>query len=94
VIQNALITAAFWITLLLLLLAACVLFLAAGWRQRQASAGDRDRFIFRQFAQTLMIEALIEAIAIASAGLPLPPACGVKPAASWMKMNNSVLMRY
>jgi hypothetical protein len=31
-------------------------------------------FIFRQFAQTLMIEALIEAIAIASAGLPLPPA--------------------
>lgn len=34
---------AFWITLFLLLLAACTLFLAAGWRQRQASAGDRDR---------------------------------------------------
>ncbi|MET3814898.1 c-type cytochrome biogenesis protein CcmI [Pantoea sp. UYEF8] len=44
---------AFWITLLLLLLAACVLFLAAGWRQRQASAGDRDRLNQRFYHQRL-----------------------------------------
>ncbi len=34
---------AFWFTLLALLLAACALFVCAGWRQRQASDGDRDR---------------------------------------------------
>lgn len=44
---------AFWITLLLLLLAACALFLAAGWRQRHASAGDRDRLNQRFYHQRL-----------------------------------------
>lgn len=44
---------AFWITLLLLLLAACALFLVAGWRQRQASAGDRDRLNQRFYHQRL-----------------------------------------
>lgn len=44
---------AFWITLLLLLLAACGLFLAAGWRQRQSSAGDRDRLNQRFYHQRL-----------------------------------------
>ena len=33
----------FWITLIILLVAASALFLSAGWRQRQASSGDRDR---------------------------------------------------
>ena len=33
----------FWITLIILLAAACALFLSAGWRQRVASNGDRDR---------------------------------------------------
>jgi len=33
----------FWITLIILLVAASVLFLSAGWRQRQATSGDRDR---------------------------------------------------
>ncbi|WP_312184500.1 c-type cytochrome biogenesis protein CcmI [Pantoea sp. CTOTU46764] len=33
----------FWITLIILLLAAIALFLRAGWRQREASSGDRDR---------------------------------------------------
>ena len=42
---------AFWITLFLLLLAACTLFLTAGWRQRQASAGDRDRLNQRFYHQ-------------------------------------------
>lgn len=42
---------AFWITLFLLLLAACTLFLAAGWRQRQASTGDRDRLNQRFYHQ-------------------------------------------
>ncbi|NYS28434.1 c-type cytochrome biogenesis protein CcmI [Pantoea sp. WMus005] len=42
---------AFWITLFLLLLAACTLFLASGWRQRQASAGDRDRLNQRFYHQ-------------------------------------------
>lgn len=44
---------AFWITLFLLLLAACTLFLAAGWRQRQASAGDRDRLNQRFYHQRI-----------------------------------------
>jgi len=34
---------AFWITLLLLLLAACALFIGAGWRQRLASDGERNQ---------------------------------------------------
>ncbi|MFH8135197.1 c-type cytochrome biogenesis protein CcmI [Pantoea osteomyelitidis] len=34
---------AFWITLFVLLAAASALFLLAGWRQRSASDGDRDR---------------------------------------------------
>lgn len=42
---------AFWITLFLLLLAVCTLFLTAGWRQRQASAGDRDRLNQRFYHQ-------------------------------------------
>lgn len=46
---------AFWITLLLLLLAACALFLSAGWRQRQASNGDRDR-LNKDFYQQRMDE--------------------------------------
>lgn len=33
----------FWITLIILLVAASALFLSAGWRQRQATSGDRDR---------------------------------------------------
>jgi cytochrome c-type biogenesis protein CcmI len=33
----------FWITLIILLVAASVLFVSAGWRQRVASSGDRDR---------------------------------------------------
>ena len=33
----------FWITLIILLVAASALFLSAGWLQRQASSGDRDR---------------------------------------------------
>jgi cytochrome c-type biogenesis protein CcmI len=33
----------FWITLIVLLAAATALFLSAGWRQRVASNGDRDR---------------------------------------------------
>lgn len=33
----------FWITLIILLAAATALFVGAGWRQRQASSGDRDR---------------------------------------------------
>ncbi|ERK11186.1 MAG: c-type cytochrome biogenesis protein CcmI [Pantoea sp.] len=33
----------FWITLIILLAAATALFLSAGWRQRVASNGDRDR---------------------------------------------------
>lgn len=33
----------FWITLIILLTAATALFVGAGWRQRQASSGDRDR---------------------------------------------------
>jgi len=44
---------AFWITLFLLLLAACTLFLTAGWRQRQASAGDRDRLNQRFYHQRI-----------------------------------------
>lgn len=44
---------AFWITLFLSLLAACTLFLAAGWRQRQASAGDRDRLNQRFYHQRI-----------------------------------------
>ena len=44
---------AFWITLFLLLLAVCTLFLAAGWRQRQASAGDRDRLNQRFYHQRI-----------------------------------------
>lgn len=44
---------AFWITLFLLLLAACTLFLAAGWRQRQASTGDRDRLNQRFYHQRI-----------------------------------------
>ncbi|MDE8556941.1 c-type cytochrome biogenesis protein CcmI [Pantoea vagans] len=44
---------AFWITLFLLLLVACTLFLAAGWRQRQASAGDRDRLNQRFYHQRI-----------------------------------------
>ncbi|MGJ0482070.1 c-type cytochrome biogenesis protein CcmI [Pantoea agglomerans] len=44
---------AFWITLFLLLLAACTLFMAAGWRQRQASAGDRDRLNQRFYHQRI-----------------------------------------
>ena len=44
---------AFWITLFLLLLAVCTLFLAAGWRQRQASTGDRDRLNQRFYHQRI-----------------------------------------
>lgn len=44
---------AFWITLFLLLLAACTLFMAAGWRQRQASTGDRDRLNQRFYHQRI-----------------------------------------
>ncbi|SFN15489.1 cytochrome c-type biogenesis protein CcmI [Candidatus Pantoea varia] len=44
---------AFWITLVILLLVACTLFLAAGWRQRQASAGDRDRLNQRFYHQRI-----------------------------------------
>ncbi len=44
---------AFWITLFLLLLAACTLFLAAGWRQRQASTGARDRLNKRFYHQRI-----------------------------------------
>lgn len=44
---------AFWITLFLLLLVACTLFLAAGWRQRQASTGDRDRLNQRFYHQRI-----------------------------------------
>ncbi|MEN4644231.1 c-type cytochrome biogenesis protein CcmI [Pantoea agglomerans] len=44
---------AFWITLFLLLLAACTLFIAAGWRQRQASTGDRDRLNQRFYHQRI-----------------------------------------
>lgn len=44
---------AFWITLFVLLLAGCTLFLAAGWRQRQASAGDRDRLNQRFYHQRI-----------------------------------------
>lgn len=44
---------AFWITLFLLLLAACTLFMAAGWRQRQASTGDRDRHNQRFYHQRI-----------------------------------------
>ncbi|WHQ76512.1 c-type cytochrome biogenesis protein CcmI [Pantoea sp. Lij88] len=44
---------AFWITLFLLLLAVCTLFLTAGWRQRQASAGDRDRLNQRFYHQRI-----------------------------------------
>ncbi|KAF6665686.1 c-type cytochrome biogenesis protein CcmI [Pantoea sp. EKM101V] len=44
---------AFWITLFLLLLAACTLFLAAGWRQRQAGLGDRDRLNQRFYHQRI-----------------------------------------
>lgn len=44
---------AFWITLFLLLLVACTLFLAAGWRQRQASIGDRDRLNQRFYHQRI-----------------------------------------
>ncbi|WP_337009906.1 c-type cytochrome biogenesis protein CcmI [Pantoea sp. AS142] len=44
---------AFWITLSFLLLAACTLFIAAGWRQRQASAGDRDRLNQRFYHQRI-----------------------------------------
>ena len=43
----------FWITLLLLLLAACTLFLTAGWRQRQASPDDRDRLNQRFYHQRI-----------------------------------------
>ncbi|WP_187484425.1 c-type cytochrome biogenesis protein CcmI [Pantoea agglomerans] len=43
----------FWITLFLLLLAACTLFMAAGWRQRQASTGDRDRHNQRFYHQRI-----------------------------------------
>jgi len=43
----------FWITLFLLLLAACTLFMAAGWRQRQASTGDRDRLNQRFYHQRI-----------------------------------------
>ncbi|THB83987.1 c-type cytochrome biogenesis protein CcmI [Pantoea allii] len=44
---------AFWITLVILLLVACTLFLAAGWRQRQTSAGDRDRLNQRFYHQRI-----------------------------------------
>ncbi|MDF2043916.1 MULTISPECIES: c-type cytochrome biogenesis protein CcmI [unclassified Pantoea] len=44
---------AFWITLFLLLLAACTLFVAAGWWQRQASTGDRDRLNQRFYHQRI-----------------------------------------
>jgi len=44
---------AFWITLFMLLLAACTLFLAAGWRQRHASEGDRDRLNQRFYHQRI-----------------------------------------
>jgi len=44
---------AFWITLVVLLLAACTLFIAAGWRQRQSSTGDRDRLNQRFYYQRL-----------------------------------------
>ena len=44
---------AFWITLFLLLLAACTLFMAAGWRQRQASTDDRDRLNQRFYHQRI-----------------------------------------
>ena len=44
---------AFWITFILLLLAASALFLAAGWRQRQARTGDRDRLNQRFYHQRL-----------------------------------------
>ncbi|WP_017345383.1 c-type cytochrome biogenesis protein CcmI [Pantoea sp. A4] len=46
---------AFWITLLLLLVAASTLFLAAGWRQRNATDGDRDR-LNKNFYQQRLIE--------------------------------------
>ncbi len=43
----------FWITLIILLLAAIALFLSAGWRQRQASSGDRDRLNTAFYQQRL-----------------------------------------
>jgi len=43
----------FWITLIILLVAAIALFLSAGWRQRQASSGDRDRLNTAFYQQRL-----------------------------------------
>lgn len=42
-----------WITLMMLLAVGCALFLWAGWRQRETSAGDRDRINIDFYQQRL-----------------------------------------